>query len=571
MPRNFSGSSQLMSGAGSPFSNSGPGALLIWRRTATVAQQDCRYMQLIVSGQVRIELGTDVTGTSGKTCALQQNASTNTQALSAVAQTANVWQLDVGAFGSYPNNQIVYLAGGNKNTKAAISYPGTTTTVQIGGRGTQDLAHAAIMTRLPTDLEVAAVAALVNPQALGLSNYWYVNQSATEPDKVGSINLTVTGTTAASGDPNIGTWFIGTAIANQTWTQGTPITTIDLTTKFDNGVASTAPWTGTLKQLGAAGSASAATASGTSSTALTTSAALTAGQWVQVGSNALMLVLYVSGNTALLRDSLTWNNADTVTPYPVVALTAITSNGVTVNGSNVTTGTPGAGAVGTYTNCLFQATNNANTAAIAYSNLFTITVASSGAAPSFSAGPTLTTANTGYSFGATSNQTATWYAIALLRGAPTPTGAQVKSGSPTGFVARVSTALTASVAGSLSFTGLTFPFYDLYHVVDNGLGFLAVQSFTALFKTPPAGKRYITASLLSISAISKSNPVQITFSGAHGRTTGDWTEVFGVCGMTQLNGSWGPCVAVDSTHLTIPGVDSTGYSTFTSGGTVTWG
>lgn len=574
MPRNFGGSGSLMSGSGNPFSNSGPGALLVWRRTATVAQQDSRYMQLIVSGSLRSELGTDVTSTSGKTCALQQNSTSNTQALATSAQTANAWELDVAAFSSYPNNQIVYSAGGKKAIKAAISNPGTVTTVQIGGRGTFDLAHAAIMTRIPTDLEVAACGlGFVNLRALGLSNYYYLNTaSGTETDQVGSINLSITGTSSTSGDPNMGTWFTGTAIPNQNWTQGVAITNIDLKTEFDNGVATSAPWTGTLCQLGAAGTPTAATAPGTNSTALTTSVALTAGQWVKVGSNALTPVLYVSGNTALLRDSLTWNNADTVTPYPVAALTAITGNGVTVNGSNVTTGTPGAGAVGTYTNCLFQATNNTNTSALTYSNLFTITVASSGAAPSFSSGPTLTTANTdGYTFGATSNQTATWYAVALLRGSPVPTGAQVKSGSPTGFVARVNTALTASVAGALSFTGLTFPFYDVYHVVDNGSGTSAVSSFTSLFKTPPAGKQYVTAAVNTITAISKANPAQITTSAAHGRTTGDWVEVFDVGGMTQVNGAWTQCTVVDSTHITLNGIDSTGYSTFTSGGKFTWG
>jgi len=576
MPRNFSGTSQFMKGSGNPFSGNGPGTLGIWRRVTSIAQQASQYLMLN-DGTLnnRSMIGTDITGTGGKSAAVQSNSNpSNSQALSTVAETANNWELDIACFSSYPNNQIVYLNGGNKNTKAAIVNPATTTNVQLGGRGTADLAHAFVLTRILTDLEAAALYnVFLNPRALGLSNYYYVNQTATETDRVGSINLTVTGTSSVTGDPNIGTWFTGTAIANQSWTQGSAITAIDLTTKFDNGVASTAPWTGSIKQLGTAGTPT--TASGgasTASTQLTTAAALTTGQWVKVGSNAATPVLYASGNTALLQNALTWNDADTVTPYPVVALTAITGNGVTVNGSNQVTGTPGAGAVGTYANCCIQATNNTNSAAIAYSNLFSITVSSSGVAPSFSAGPTLTSANTdGYTFGATSNQTATWYSIALLKGSPTPTGAQVKSGSPTGFVTRVSTALTASVAGTLSFTALTFPFYDVYHVVDNGSGTSAVASNTALFKSPPAGKQYVTASLLSISAISKTNPVQITFTGPHGRTTGNWVEAFGIGGMTQLNGAWAPCSVVDATHLTIPGIDSSSYSTFTSGGTVTWG
>jgi hypothetical protein len=576
MPRNFAGTSQFMRGTGSPFSGNGPGALLIWRRLTSINQQASQYLTLNDGTSInRSVIGSDITGTtSGKTAAVQSSSTTNSQALADTAQTANAWQLDVGAFGTYPNSQIVYMAGGHKISKAAIVNPATTTTVQIGGRGTQDLAHAAILTRLPTDLEIAACGiGLINPRALGLANYYYVNQTVTETDQVGSINLTVTGTSTVSGDPNIGTWFTGTAISNQSWTQGVAITPIDLTTKFDNGVATSAPWTGSIKQIGSAGTPT--TASGgasTASTQLTTAAGLTAGQWVKIGSNPLTPILYASGNTALLQTAQTWNDTDTVTPYPVTALTSITSNGVTVNGSNQVTGTPTAGAVGSFANCCTQATNNTNSGAIAYSNLFSITVASSGAAPSFSSGPSVTATNTdGWAFGATSNQTATWYAIALLRGSATPTGAQVKSGSPTGFVSRFSSALTASVAGALTFTGLTFPLYDVYHVVDNGSGTSAVQSFPLLFKSPPAGKQYVTVSVLSISAISKTNPVQITLTAPHGRTAGDWVEAFGIGGMTQLNGAWGPCAVVDPTHLTIPGVDSTGYSTFTSGGTVTWG
>src|SRR5579859_1309682 len=214
MPRNFNGSSQFMKGTGSPFTGSGPGTLLIWRRVTSTSQQNSQYFQLSDGTQTnRSELGTDVTSTSGKTNCIQQNSTSNSQALSSIAQTANVWQLDVAGFATYPNNQIVYLNGGNKNTKAAIVNPINTSVVQIGGRGTQDLAHAAIFTRLLSDLEVAACAAVfLNPRALGPSNYYYVNQTATETDQSGSINLTVTGTNSVSGDPNIATWFMGTAI-----------------------------------------------------------------------------------------------------------------------------------------------------------------------------------------------------------------------------------------------------------------------------------------------------------------------------------------------------------------------
>jgi len=559
-----------MKGAGNPFSGNGPGTLGVWRRVTSIAQQANQYLMLNDGTLTnRSMIGTDITGTGGKVAAVQSNATpSNSQATSSVAATANAWELDIACFSSYPNNQIVYLNGGNKNTKAAIVNPATTTNVQLGGRGTADLAHAFVLTRILTDLEAAALySVFLNPRALGLSNYYYVNQTATETDRVGSINLTVTGTSSVVGDPNIATWFTGTAIANQSWTQGAAITTIDLTTKFDNGVASTAPWTGSLKQLGAAGTSTTATSAGSATTQLTTAVALTTGQWVQIGTNALVAILYASGTTALLASAQTWSNGATVTPYPVQALSI---TGISVNGSNVLTGTPSVN--GTFTNCLVQATNNTNSAAIAYSNLFNIAIAGSGATASFTAGPTLTSATTdGYVFSGTSNQTGTWYTAILAKGSATPTAAQVRTGSPAGFISRFSTAVTASIGATQTVTGLTFPFHDVYHVLNNGNGDSAVSANLALFKLPPTGSQYVTLSLVSISAITKASPAAITTSGAHGRTTGDWVEVFGVNGMTEINGAWTQCTVVDSTHLTLNGINSTGYTTYTSGGTITWG
>ncbi len=80
--------------------------------------------------------------------------------------------------------------------------------------------------------------------------------------------------------------------------------------------------------------------------------------------------------------------------------------------------------------------------------------------------------------------------------------------------------------------------------------------------------------MVSVSAVSKANPVQITTSGAHGRTTGDWIDVYGLGGMTELNTAFAAgvqqCTVVDSTHLTVP-IDSTGFTTYTSGGSLAWG
>lgn len=567
MPRNFGGTSSKMTAGSAPFT--GTGTFITWIRVATVAQQGSQFALLSDGGTTNISLvGTDRTGSTGKITSYQSKSGTSSAATTAVAQTANTWQLVVGAFGGFPNNQVSYLAGANKVTANGIVSPPGLNAFQIGGRGTFDMAHMGVLTRLPTDLEVAALnAVFLNPRALPLQNYYYINQTATETDQIGAINLTVASTNSVSGDPNIATWFIGSAISNQSWTQNSAITNVDLTTKFDNGVASTAAWTGTLKQLGAAGTTTNASAAGTASTALQTAVALTAGQWVTVGSNALTPVLYVSGTTALLATALTWNNGDTVTPYPVSALSI---TGISVNGSNALTGTPTVN--GTFSNCLIQATNNTNAAAIAYSNLFSINIASAGAAASFTAGPALTSATTdGYIFSGTSNQTGTWYTAILAKGSATPTAAQVRTGSPTGFISRFSVAVTAATPATQTVNGLTFPFHDVYHVLNNGNGDSAISQNLALFKVPPTGQQYVTLSLVSISAITKANPAAITTSGSHGRTTGDWVEVIGVAGMTQINGAWTQCTVVDSTHLTLNGIDSTGYTTYTSGGNVTWG
>src|ERR1700758_2063318 len=206
MPRTFTGTSQFMKGTGVPFST--VGTLGIWRNVASIAQQASQYL-MINDGTLtnRNMLGTDITSTSGKTAAVQANSSGNGQALSTVAATANTWQLDLAVFGSYPNNRTAYLAGTNKAINTGITNPSGLTSVEIGGRGTQQLAHAFILARGLADIEAAYLGAGGNPQALGLSNYYYINQPTTEPDLVGSINLTVTGATAGSSDPNIATWF----------------------------------------------------------------------------------------------------------------------------------------------------------------------------------------------------------------------------------------------------------------------------------------------------------------------------------------------------------------------------
>jgi uncharacterized protein (TIGR02217 family) len=70
----------------------------------------------------------------------------------------------------------------------------------------------------------------------------------------------------------------------------------------------------------------------------------------------------------------------------------------------------------------------------------------------------------------------------------------------------------------------------------------------------------------TISGITKANPGVVTTSTSHGFTTGQSIYLSGIVGMTQLNGSTVTITNVDATHFSI-GVNTTSYSTYSSGGT----
>lgn len=75
----------------------------------------------------------------------------------------------------------------------------------------------------------------------------------------------------------------------------------------------------------------------------------------------------------------------------------------------------------------------------------------------------------------------------------------------------------------------------------------------------------------AITGASKANPGVIT-AVAHGYATGDWVYIAGVGGMTQLNGKYYKITKIDNDHFSLQtlngvNVDTTGYTTYTSGGT----
>jgi hypothetical protein len=79
------------------------------------------------------------------------------------------------------------------------------------------------------------------------------------------------------------------------------------------------------------------------------------------------------------------------------------------------------------------------------------------------------------------------------------------------------------------------------------------------------------ASSYTITAASQANPVQVTTSAAHGRTTGDRIQIESVVGMTQMNDRLYTITVIDATKFTLDGIDGTGYTAYGSGGTVTYG
>ncbi len=71
--------------------------------------------------------------------------------------------------------------------------------------------------------------------------------------------------------------------------------------------------------------------------------------------------------------------------------------------------------------------------------------------------------------------------------------------------------------------------------------------------------------LKTITAITQNNPGAVTTSTAHGFTTGDYIYIYGVVGMTQVNGRLFQITSTGANSFTI-GVDTTGYTAYTSDG-----
>lgn len=498
------------------------------------------------------------------------------------------------AAGTLPNSVWRFVAGVLNTGASRAAYnnttKGTSTTSATAPAGVNGMhinginnrgiagqhAHRGIGLRSYSDIELAYLAAGGQPSNLGVEHYWQMDSGGATESDVGSsaspIAFTLHGTTAGSDDPDFASYWTAAALGPIAWTQGTPISSIDFTTKFRNVHSA---YTVTNQVLSAGSQVTTAVGAGTASNLITVNSVvgIAVGSYVSDGpSGTQYLVLFISGKTLLLNGFASWANSD-----PIYAYTASTKtfSGPSIT-ANVLSGTPGALDVGTYT-LIARTASNANSALIADSPPFTVTVVSSGSTPSFTAGPTLTSTQTdGHTFAVTSNQTATCWLGYYLKGSSTPTAAQVIAGTGTGFIQHNSQSLTLNVANSITSTGLTHPIADAYLCLTNGSGNSAVVPFTALMKAAPAGKQYPPITVVAVSAVTKANPVQITTSTPHGLTTGNYTQPYGLGGMVELNALFTAaqtvqCTVVDVNNVTLNGIDSTLFTTYTSGGYLSFG
>lgn len=142
---------------------------------------------------------------------------------------------------------------------------------------------------------------------------------------------------------------------------------------------------------------------------------------------------------------------------------------------------------------------------------------------------------------------------------------------PTGFAFVYSSETSSHVYYTFEWTANSESDIESYRVygsattgfTPSGANLLAtVQDTTATIQLTKSPKTK------SISAITQATDAVITTTSAHGIDVGDFVEVTGVTGMTELNGNTYEVLATTTNTLTID-VDSTGFTTYTSGGTVT--
>lgn len=88
-------------------------------------------------------------------------------------------------------------------------------------------------------------------------------------------------------------------------------------------------------------------------------------------------------------------------------------------------------------------------------------------------------------------------------------------------------------------------------------------------KMSASGRTQIqTFDTYSITAITKANPAVVTTSAAHGLLAGEKVRIVSAVGMTEVNDQIFTVATPSGSTFQLSGVDSTAYTTYTSGGTV---
>lgn len=94
---------------------------------------------------------------------------------------------------------------------------------------------------------------------------------------------------------------------------------------------------------------------------------------------------------------------------------------------------------------------------------------------------------------------------------------------------------------------------------------MASTAYTAQGTTFVVGA---TGTTKAITSATKANPVVLTIS-SHGYANGTVLQVTGIAGMTELNSKVGVVTSLSANSVSLKGIDSTNYTTYTSGGTAT--
>lgn len=380
MPRLFTSSSDNLVAASSVVSGR-PAWLSIWVKRHAANSFGGMYAALYAASNQMIAIGEDVTGSSGKPVVYIAAGAYTGEVKAATAVVADTWTHAAASASS--TEMDAWINGAGKGSAIGGNSPSTLTAMRVNNILTSlssiSMAGFAVGNTLLADVEAAALGAGLDPRHIAsCTNFYLINTaSGTEADLVGTIGMTITGTSAASDAPPVSTFMTGGPVGAQSWVVGTAITSINLAAGGGVFADTASPFTVTLQQLTATATTGTTNGSGSTVRIIALSAAmssLAAGDYITIGAGSLTRVLAVSaaGTTVLVSSNQSYAASSTVTRYSVAPLSIA---GISIT-SNVVSGTPTAAA--TYANCVWRATCNAGSTAIADSDVASITIASSG-------------------------------------------------------------------------------------------------------------------------------------------------------------------------------------------------